>query len=462
VEELLSVHVRNAAPIVGQFECSNPLFNQIDRIIDWAVRANLAHVLTDCPHREKLGWLEVSYLMGPSIAGRYDIASFYSKVARDCADSQQPDGLVPTVAPAYPSFTGGFAYTPEWGVAAVVNPWLLYQWYGDQSILQTSYRTMKSFLDYLNNTSKDFVPVPGLGDWYDYGHGKPVGPSQFTPPELSAMATFYRGARIVADTARLLGRPEEARRYDTLSDQIARAFNNRYFDGRNEYKNLGSPQTANSMALSLGLVPHQHEQAVLDRLVRDIRARGNQQTAGDIGHWYLLQALAERGRSDVICDMTTRTNLGSYGFIVHNGWTSMPEAWDANTGASMNHCMLGHIQEWFLGWVAGIRPDPAAPGFRRFLIQPHPVGDLTWTRASYHSIHGTIRTAWRKAEGSFTLKLTVPPNTTATVSLPAAAAEQVREGGQPLAERNGVRLLRLDPGRAVLAVQSGNYELSAR
>ena len=136
----------------------SPLFNRIDRIIDWAVRANLSHVLTDCPHREKLGWLEVSYLMGPSLAGRYDIAPFYSKVSRDCVDSQKPDSLVPTVAPAYPVFSGGFAYTPEWGAAAVVIPWQVHEWYGDRAVLSASYPTMKRFVDYLRQTSTDLVP----------------------------------------------------------------------------------------------------------------------------------------------------------------------------------------------------------------------------------------------------------------------------------------------------------------
>jgi alpha-L-rhamnosidase len=461
VEELLSIHVRNDAPAVGRFECSNPMFNDTDRIIDWAVRANLGHVLTDCPHREKLGWLEVSYLMGPSIAGRYDIARFYSKVARDCTDSQRADGLVPTVAPAYPAFGGGFAYTPEWGAAAVVNPWLVYEWYGDRALLESRFTTMKAFVDYMRKTSKDLVPAPGLGDWYDYGHGKPVGASQFTPIELSAMATFHRCARIVADTARVLGQSEEQRRYEELAGEIARAFNARYFDGTREYKNLGSPQCANSMALVSGMVPPEREQAVLDRMIEDIRQRGNQQTAGDIGHWYLLQALAQRGRSDVIHDMTARTNMGSYGFIVRNGWTSMPEAWDANTGASMNHCMLGHIQEWFLGWVAGIRPDPAAPGFRRFLVAPEPVSGLDWARGSYDSIRGRISTEWRKADGRFTLNVTVPANTTAIVSVPCSDAQSVRESGVVIGEARGVRLARTETGRVVLEVDSGTYHLSS-
>ncbi|MEN6426899.1 MAG: family 78 glycoside hydrolase catalytic domain, partial [Phycisphaerales bacterium] len=462
VEELVSMHVRNDAPSVGRFECSDPLFNDIDRIIDWAVRSNMAHVLTDCPHREKLGWLEVSYLMGPSISGRYDIASFYSKVTQDCADSQKPDGMVPTVAPAYPAFSGGFAYTPEWGAAAVVLPWQLYEWYGDKEVLAARYSTMKRFVDYMRETSRDLVPAPGLGDWYDYGHDKPRGAAQFTPVELTAMATFFRCARIVADAARVLDRRDDQAAYEKLATDIAEAFNKRYFDGVDQYTNHGSPQTANSMALALGLAPTGLEQAVLERVIEDIHKRGNQQTSGDIGFWYLLQALAQQGRSDVIHDTTARTDIGSYGFIVRNGWTSMPEAWDADTGASMNHCMLGHIQEWFLGWVAGIRPDVASPGFRRFIIDPHPVGNLTWARAHYDSIRGEITSDWRKSAGVFTLNVTIPPNTSAIVCVPTGKAEDVTESGTPAMQGAGIRLLDRERKKVRFLVDAGTYEFAMR
>lgn len=457
VEKLVSVHVRNAARTVGRFECSVPLFSAIDRNIDWAVRANLSHVLTDCPHREKLGWLEVAYLMGPSIAGRYDVAGFYSKIARDCTDSQRADGLVPTVAPAYPSFSGGFAYTPEWGAAAVIVPWQVHQWYGDRAVLAANYETMRGFVEYMRDTSTNLVPRAGLGDWYDYG-GETKGPSQFTPVELSAMATFHRCARVVADTAELLGKTGDRLRFTELAGQIRDAFNARYFDGQGEYQNTGSPQCANSMALALGLVPPGREQAVLDRIIADLRERGNQQTAGDIGFVYLLETLARHGRHDVIYDMTLRTNMGSYGFIVNNGWTAMPEAWDANTGVSMNHCMLGHIQQWFLGSLAGIRPEPVSPGFARFIIAPEPVGEVTWARGEYESIRGRIASSWKIADGRFRLSVTIPPNTTATVFVPASQPEDVKESGRAAAQAAGVQFVRRENGRAVFEVGAGRYE----
>jgi len=478
VEKLESVPVSSCGSRVGELkmEGGSDLFMQIDRIVDWAVRSNMSHVLTDCPHREKLGWLEVSYLMFPSIAGRYDVARFYSKIVRDCQDSQKPDGQIPTVAPAYPAFEGGFAYTPEWGAASGQNWWFIYQWYGDRAILQTAYPTMKGFVEYMRQTATDLVPKPGLGDWYDYGHGKPVGASQFTPPELTAMATFYRCARIVADTAGVLGKPEEVRQYEALCGQIAEKFNALYFDGKGEYKNLGSPQTANSMALVLGLVPAGKEAAVLERIVADLRQRGNQQTAGDIGFWYLLQALARNGRSDLIYDLVSRTDLGSYGFIVQNGWTSMPEAWDANTGASMNHCMLGHIQEWFQEWVVGIQPDPAAPGFKRVIVRPQWEGNLRRAEGAYDSIRGKIRVAWqREPEGTARLELTVPTGTTATVHVPVREGQGLKmqrwESGKPVeppevfdfsskddqGSESGVRFLRREAREAIFEVPAGRW-----
>ncbi|MBT3202533.1 MAG: family 78 glycoside hydrolase catalytic domain, partial [Phycisphaerales bacterium] len=136
IEEIKSVHVRSSARSVGAFSCSNPLFGKIDKSIDRAVRSNLAHVLTDCPTREKLGWLEVSYLMGPSISRRYDLSRLYAKVTRDIRDSQGKDGAIYTVAPNYPNFRNAFRYTPEWGAAGVILPWQLYRWYGDQRVLQ--------------------------------------------------------------------------------------------------------------------------------------------------------------------------------------------------------------------------------------------------------------------------------------------------------------------------------------
>lgn len=459
---LESLHVRSAAEEQGDFACSDPRLNGIDRMITWAVRANLAHVLTDCPHREKLGWLEVAYLMGPSIAGRHDLSGLYAKVVQDCMDSQGVDGRIPTVAPAYPAFSGGFAYTPEWGAAAVLIPQLLHTWYGDRRTLERAYPSMRAFVDFMERTAHDHVPVAGLGDWYDYGHGKPVGASQFTPVELSAMATLHRCTRVVAWAARELGRTEEADHYQRLADEVASAFQRHWFNGVDEYRNQGSPQTANAMALVSGLVPAERTGPVLDAVVRDLQRRGWQQTAGDIGHWYLLEALGNAGRSEIIHAMATRTNLGSYGFILQNGWTSMPEAWDADTGASMNHCMLGHLQEWLLGRVAGIRPDPDGPGFARFLVAPEVVGDLTWASGRIGTVRGPIRVRWEEYRSRFRLEVTVPANTEARIRIPTDRVDAITEQGKPLREGvEGVREVSHGDGVTWVRVGGGQYRFES-
>jgi hypothetical protein len=219
------------------------------------------------------------------------------------------------------------------------------------------------------------------------------------------------------------------------------------------YQNKGSCQTANAMSLAAGLVDPQHQEAVLKKVIEDIRTRGNQQTSGDIGHTYLITALRQMGRSDVIFDMTHRTNVGSYGGIIAKGWTSMPEAWDARLTSSMNHFMLGHIQEWFYESLVGIQPDPAEPGFKKIIIKPEIAGDLTGCRGQYESLYGTIQSAWRIEKGDYDLDVA----TAATVYIPAETQAGVYEGRTPAAEAEGVHFLRMENHRAVFAVESGRY-----
>lgn len=455
VRELQSLHVRSSAEPAGTFECSNELFNRIDRLVDWSVRSNLLHVLTDCPHREKLGWLEVPYLMWNSIAFRYNLDAFAPKIARDMRDSQGPRGEIYTVAPSYPYFNGGYRYTPEWGAAGVFVPWYAYEWYGDRRVLEDNFEMMRRFVDFMRDTSRDLVPLAGLGDWYDYGHGKPLGPSQFTPPELTAMATFKMGADVVSRAAGVLGRRDEAARYAELAGRIAARFNELYFDGRDEYRNFGSPQTANAIALCAGIAPQEHVAAVVERIVADVRARGNQQTAGDVGYRYLIRALADHGRSDVLFDINSRREPGSYAHMLERGWTSLPESWNVDLGVSLNHCMLGHVQEWFQLFVGGVRPDE--PGFKSFVVRPEPVGDLTWARVTHRSPYGAIACRWERDAHAFTLEVTVPVNTAARVFLPAPEGAVVTEGSAPAERAAGVAFVGRKGDRAVYGIGSGTY-----
>jgi len=439
VRSMELVHVRTALPEAGTFACSSDLFNGTHRLIDWAMRSNTSHVLSDCPHREKLGWLECSYLLAPSFQYRYDCRDWFGKILRDLRDAQEPSGRVLTVAPTYPAgrFPGAFNWTVEWGAASVLLPWHHYQWYGDVQTLRDNFDMMRRFTDYVQTEANDGLAPGGLGDWYDYGHGQPPGPSRFTPTQLSATATWALCALTVSRTAEVLGRPEEARKYRTLHADIAAAFQRHFRDpASGKLKHLGSPQCANSMALCADVVPRADRAAMVAEIVADLKERGWQQTPGDVGHVYFIRALAEAGRSDVLHRVYAREGLGSYGGILKKGLTALPETWDAmmDGAQSLDHCMLGHVMEWYYGYVAGIRQKPGSVGWKQIVIGPNP-GPLTFAEAALTTPAGHIVSRWRIQDGIFRLEVEIPAGVSATAILPSGVTKPLRPGKQEIGER---------------------------
>ena len=432
------------------------MFNRIHTLIRWAQRANLMHVVTDCPHRERLGWLEQYHLNGPSLRYEFDLAQLFVKGMSDMADSQLTNGLVPDIAPEYTVFSGGFRDSPEWGSALVIVPWQQYEWTGDLDLLRRHYDGMKRYVAYLGSRATNQIVSHCLGDWYDICP-KPPGYAQLTPIPLTATAFYYYDAWIMAQAAVLLGRAEDASQYEALAAQIRAAYNHAFFKPETGQYATGS-QCANAISLVMNLAEPAQRATVLDGLVKDVRNRGNALTAGDVGYRYLLRALADAGRSDVIFELNNQSEKPGYGYQLKQGATSLTEAWDARRSSSQNHFMLGHIMEWFYHDVAGIGGYPAGPGFKRIIIRPQPVGDLTWAKATYDSIRGRIVSDWKRADGNLILKVTIPANTSATVFLPAKPESQVMEGRVPAERSRGVKLLRRENDRVVFEIDSGQYE----
>jgi hypothetical protein len=336
--------------------------------------------------------------------------------------------------------------------------WQQYEWTGDRELLRRHYAAMQRYVAYLGNRSRNFIVSHGLGDWYDLGP-KPPGVAQLTPVPLTATAFYYADAAVLAKAARLLGYADDAGKYEELARSIGEAFNQQFFDPARDQYAQGS-QCANSMPLAMGLVEPAHRAAVLNAVVQDVTRRGNALTAGDVGYRYLLRALAEGGRSDVIYAMNNQSERPGYGYQLQRGATSLTEAWDAGRDSSQNHFMLGHIMEWFYHDLAGIGIDPSVPGFKKVVIKPATPGDLAWVKASYNSIYGKIESHWSVANGKFTLNVAIPPNTMAVVYVPAKAGAQVMESGKPAAHALGVKYLHWEGGAAVYEVASGRYNFS--
>ena len=458
IHELKNLHVRNSAPRMGTFNCSNELFNRTNTLIDWAIRSNMMSVLTDCPHREKLGWLEEAHLMGASICYNYDVATLYEKITGDMIISQASNGLIPDIAPEYVEFGGGFRDSPEWGSSGIIVPWYTYQWYGDSQILRESYPMMQKYIGYLESKASNNILTHGLGDWFDIGPKNP-GESQLTPKGVTATAIYYYDLTILVKIATLLNKPEDKVRYERLAKGVRDSFNEEFFNPKTKQYATGS-QTANAMAVYTGLVNEEDKDAVIENLVQEIKGRKNALTAGDVGYRYVLRVLEDAGRSDVIFDMNSRSDVPGYGWQLAHGATALTESWQAYGFVSNNHFMLGHLMEWFYSGLAGMKAANDAIAFNRIEFKPAVVGDVTFANASYKSPYGMIRSAWKKKPTGFEFNVEVPVNSKGVVCFPNIKNKEVKEGGRSARNAVGVEFLKTENGFSIFKVGSGSYSFS--
>lgn len=458
VTELKGLHVRNSAAAVGEFTSSNELFNRTDELVNWAIKSNMVSVFTDCPHREKLGWLEELHLMGSSVRYNYDAATLFKKALQDMRNSQTAEGLVPEISPEYVKFEYGdgmFRDSPEWGSSSIIVPWYLYQWYGEEQALAENYPMMQRYINYLATKAKNNILSQGLGDWYDLGPKRP-GVSQLTPMGVTGTAIYYYDLNIMEKIALMLGKSAEAAKYRQLATEVRKSFNDTFFNKETRQYATGS-QTANAMAVYMKLVEPQYKVAVVENIIKDIRSKNNGLTAGDIGYRYVLRVLEDEGRSDVVFDMNSRSDVPGYGFQLAQGATALTESWAALPTVSNNHFMLGHIMEWFYSGVAGIRQEVGSVAFKHIRIYPEPVGDVTSAKGNYLSPYGLIATDWKKTGNVFELSVVVPPNAKATVYIPATGQQQITENGVSVKDNATVKLAGFEKDRAVLNISSGSY-----
>lgn len=458
VLDLKGLHTRTAAEQVGTFSCSNSLFNRTRDLIDWSIRSNMQSVLTDCPHREKLGWLEQVHLMGNSIRYNYDILRYFKKTLSDIRTAQASDGSIPEYAPLYvimDFMDGIFLESPEWGSAGVITPWYLYQWYGDVDVLRENYSMMKRYVSYLQTRAKENILSFGLGDWYDLGPAR-QGLAQLTPMGITATAIYYYDFNIMSQVAAVLGKSEESDLFAKKAKEVKEAFNKTFFNKEKLEYGTGS-QTANAMAVYMNLVPSEFRQAVVDNIVRDIRKRNNSLTSGDIGYRYLLQVLQQEGRSDVIYDMNSRMDVPGYGYQIAKGATALTESWTASPLVSNNHLMLGHLMEWFYSALGGINQQDGSVGYKNISINPQLVRDINYVKSSYECPYGLIRSDWNKTTTSFQLHVQIPVNTTAIVYLPADTLSQVQVNNTSVTTNKNVIVQGTENGKLKVLVGSGSY-----
>ncbi len=449
----------SATPLAGRMETSSPLVNQLLQNIDWGQRGNFLSIPTDCPQRdERLGWTGDAQIFVRTSTYNRDVGAFFTKWLQDLEDAQSPAGAFPDVAPRQ-SYVG--EGTAAWGDAGVICPWTIYERYGDTRILEQRYDSMCRWISYLQANSTALLrPETGSGDWLSI-------PAD-TPRDVLATAYFARSTQLLARTARVLGKGDDARKYEALWGEIKTAFNKAYVapDGRVK----GNTQTCYVLALHFDLLPQDKRAAAARYLAEDIEAKGGHLSTGFVGVGYLCPVLTETGYVDLAYRLLLNETFPSWGYSIKHGATTIWERWDGWTEEkgfqdpgmnSFNHYSLGSVGEWLYSTVAGIDTDPEQPGYKHSHIHPRPGGKLTHVKATYESIHGPIATDWGLENDRFTLNVTVPANTTATVHVRARGKDAVTEGDKPAETAEGVKFLRFEDGYAVYAVGSGSYAFRA-
>lgn len=460
----------------GTFECSNALINQLQHNVVWGQKGNFVDVPTDCPQRdERLGWTGDAQVFTRTACFNMNVAAFFTKWLRDLSADQRSNGSATFVVPdviskAAPDglaiFTGAGA--AAWSDAAVICPWTIYLCYGDTRLLEEQYESMAGWVEYMRGVAdEDYIWRRGFqfGDWLDYRGRDDRMPAPVTNNELIATAFFAYSADLLANVARVLGKTTDAKSYADLAHRVKAAFNDEFVTPQGR---VGpNTQTGYALALHFDLLPEQMRPTVAERLAEEVRQTHFHLTTGFVGTPYLCHVLSRYGHTDVAYELLNQESYPSWLYPVKKGATTIWERWDGikPDGSfqdaemnSFNHYAYGAVGEWLYRVVAGIEVDPAEPGYKHVLFQPQPGGGLTYVRATLDSPYGVVASAWELTEAGFHLNITVPPNSHATVRLPAQSLDAVTEGGQPLTTGTGILRTRVVGDVAIIEVGSGTYE----
>ena len=441
----------------GTFECSNDLLNRIHRVSAWTLRClNLGGYMVDCPHRERMGYGDGQSAIDAHVMTR-NAAAFYGKWAQDWLDDQEP--ATGKSGQYVPKNIDDPSCWFSWGGMVDVMPWKAYLYYGDRRLLERAYEPMVCYPSvYLESFYKDGVHRTGGDpgcDWVAPAYG------MRGPPGTELFANCYRAYLfdLLAKSADALGRTEEARRHRAKSGALKKLIHAAFYK-TDEKLYVLDEQLNQAMPLLLGIVPEPLRETIQQKLenITLVKNKGHLDT-GMLGTYFLFQYLQDAGRNDLAYTMATQKDFPGWGFLLSLGATTFGEQWDGYW-SQIHSCYVG-IGSWMSQGLAGIRPDETGPGFKKVIIKPGVVGDLTWVKCGYDSIHGLIVSNWRREGQKLTMEVTIPVNTTATVYVPARDAAGVTESGTPAATAQAVKFLRLQDAAAIYAVGSGTYRFQS-
>lgn len=427
------------------FKCPDTLITQLHHCAVWAFKSNLVSVPTDCPTRERNGWMGDAHCHAEADCYNFDMALFYDKWFDDIRQVQCADGHIPFIVPVD---AGETALDVPWMAAIIIIPWLHYQWYADRFFLEKNYSMMGRWLDSVAcYIGKDGLVKDGLlfGDW--------TGKTATLSPEFLSSAYFVRCLDLMADLSGMLGRKQDAQRFLRLGRTIKQAIIRRFFHEQTFFDD--DSQTANVLAVAFHLVPENKKIALVKRLAKSIQST-SEISAGCLGAAELLEVLSEHGEQETAWALVKSKRKRTWGNWIREYHATTALESLANNKSSNNHAFLaGGLDTWFYKHLAGI--SALKPGFEEIRIKPYIPPELDQVSAQVDTIRGLVKSSWKKTDDEIRFLVEIPANTTAFFYLCLYEASPASKP-KPLEIQNGnAKIIRRQGNEVILKLLSGEH-----
>ncbi|KXS98431.1 hypothetical protein AC578_1772 [Pseudocercospora eumusae] len=456
-QNFTALRIRVNASKVGSTETSVALLNNIHSMTDQSIQNQMYSVMTDCPHREKMGWLEQLHIAIDPVFFGYDFRAYGRHLMKQIVDAQNEAGNVPTTAPQltvfglYPPYD--FDFAPNWGISLILFAWKHYVTYGNIEIISDYYDNMKHYVGYLSSLNESYILTDGLGDWEAVDTSTPFG--------LAETAGFVRAVEALVKIARELGNSADLEKYTNLHQDILKAFNKAYRNQTGSIVTYGpGTQAADAITLDIGAVSSDDEEAVYRHLIGSIRDNGTHWTVGEVALGPLFRVLTSPHGYDYLLDeLMAKTDYPSYGYFLEQGATTLPEHWEGYDGTgSLDHIIFDYGDTWIYG-LAGMKQSQDSVGWRSIDFDPVCVDNVTFASTEYISVRGRVAAKWERNEKTFTYNITVPVGSTGSVAL-SAALKSIKLDGDGVEGQFGVHHAEQIGGKTIITIGSGTYFFS--
>ncbi len=410
--------------LTGNFTCSDERVNQLWHNVQWGMRSNFLDIPTDCPQRdERLGWTGDAQIFAPTASFHMNTALFFEKWLHDLKAEQTKEWGVPHVIP---NILGDQASASAWSDVAAIVPWVVYETFGDKRVLEDQFDSMKGWVDYITeHCGENGLWQSGFqyGDWLALDKEESADRTGATDKYLVANAYYAYSCECVIKAAEALGKTEEAEKYGTLYKKIVDLFNEEYITRTGRM--VSETQTGCILALHFRLAEKKYRGRILEALKTNIENHKNHLATGFVGTPYACLTLSDYGEHDLAGTIFLQDDYPSWLYAVKMGATTIWERWnsimpdgtfDESGMNSLNHYSYGSIAEWMVKKVAGI--NLVEPGYKKFYVKPMFIKGITNVEATYESVYGMIKSAWKCENKVITVDVTVPANTTADIYLP--------------------------------------------